>query len=195
MATAARTSRPGTGAVPMTDGSTALIYTRVSTDDQADDGVSLAAQVAECRRYVGRQGWVFGDEMQDIQTGRRDDRPDYQRLLLSVRGLALQGKPAAVVVASLDRLGRSIAERVRAYEELKQLGAPIHSVREGGLVFEFTYNILAAVAQEESRKLGERVRASVKYVAERGWHPVGRVAWGYQWRPATAEERAEGAPQ
>ena len=35
----------------------------------------------------------------------------------------------------------------------------IHSAREGGIVSEFTYNILAAVAQEESRKLSERVWA------------------------------------
>jgi hypothetical protein len=178
----------------MDDTTTALIYTRVSTDDQEDEGVSLPAQISECRRYVGRQEWIFGDELQDVQTGRRDDRPDYQRLLMSVRGLALEGKPAAVVVASLDRLGRNVAERVRAYQELKALGAPIHSVREGGIVSEFTYNILAAVAQEESRKLGERVRASTRYFVEHGWHPVGRVAWGYQWRPATAQERAEGAP-
>src|SRR6185369_4610238 len=169
----------------------ALIYTRVSSDDQEEEGVSLPAQVSECRRYVGRQGWIFGDELQDVQTGKRDDRRDYQRLLMTVRGLALEGKPAAVVVASLDRLGRNIAERVRAYEELKAIGAPIHSVREGGIVSEFTYNILAAVAQEESRKLGERVRASSRYFVERGWHPVGRVAWGYQWRAATVEERSQ----
>lgn len=64
------------------------------------------------------------------------------------------------MLASLDRLGRNLAERVRASEELKRLGVPLHSVREGGLMSEFTYNILAAVAQEESRKLGERVRSS-----------------------------------
>src|SRR5690242_1155652 len=109
---------------------TALIYTRVSSDEQSDEGVSLPAQVSECRRYISRQGWLFGDELQDVETGRRDDRPDYQRLLLTVRGMALQGMPAAVVVASLDRLGRNVAERVRAYDELKRLGAPIHSVRE-----------------------------------------------------------------
>src|SRR3954469_14341820 len=114
---------PARRSVPGVETVTALIYTRVSSDDQADDGVSLPAQVAECRRYVSRQGWDFGDEMQDVETGRRDDRPDYQRLLLTVRGLALAGTQAAVVVASLDRLGRSITERVRAYEELRQLGA------------------------------------------------------------------------
>jgi len=67
-------------------------------------------------------------------------------------------------------------------------------VREGGIVSEFTYNILAAVAQEESRKLSERVRASNRHFVDKGWHPVGRVAWGYRWRPATDDERKQGAP-
>src|SRR5215204_6606771 len=98
MAVATRAPKRASGLVPMDDATTALIYTRVSSDDQEDEGVSLPAQVSECRRYVSRQEWVFGDELQDVQTGRRDDRPDYQRMLMSVRGLVLEGKPAAVVV-------------------------------------------------------------------------------------------------
>ena len=93
MVTAARTPRKAGGLVPLDASTTALIYTRVSQDEQADEGVSLQAQMSECRRYVSRQGWDFGDEMQDVETGRRDDRPDYQRLLLTVRGLVqFQGR-------------------------------------------------------------------------------------------------------
>src|SRR5436190_22791948 len=108
MVAATRPPKRTGGLVPVDAATTALIYARVSSAEQEDEGVSLPAQVSECRRYVGRQGWLFGDEMQDVETGRRDDRPGYQRLLLSVRGLALEGKPATVVVASLDRLGRNV---------------------------------------------------------------------------------------
>jgi DNA invertase Pin-like site-specific DNA recombinase len=195
MVIANKSPRRAGGIVPMDDQITALIYSRVSTDEQGDEGVSLPAQVGESRRYNRRQiGWIAGEEFQDVESGRRDDRADYQRLLMTARGHALAGRRVALTVASLDRLGRNVAERVRAYEELKALGISIHSAREGGIVSEFTYNILAAVAQEESRKLGERVRASTRYFAERGWHSVGRTPWGYQWRRATPEERAEGAP-
>jgi site-specific DNA recombinase len=176
----------------------ALIYTRVSSSEQANDGMSLSAQVADCRRYVAYHataGWIAGDELQDVESGRRDSRPAYQQLLLMVRGLALTGTPAVVVVASLDRLGRNIKERVRAYEELTQdLRVSIHSVREGGVVGEFTYNVLAAVAQEESRKLGERVRATFQHVERKGWHKPGSPRWGYRWRPATDDERKDDAP-
>ena len=58
----------------------ALIYTRVSKDDQAREGMSLDAQLAECRRYAVQQGWVLDQEYQDILKGTRDDRPEYQAL-------------------------------------------------------------------------------------------------------------------
>ena len=73
---------------PTSNGSivTALIYTRVSTEDQAREGVSLDAQLAECRRYAAQQpGWVLGTEYQDVLSGKRDHRPQYQALLAEAR--------------------------------------------------------------------------------------------------------------
>jgi DNA invertase Pin-like site-specific DNA recombinase len=40
----------------------ALIYTRVSKDEQAKDGLSLPAQLRACRRYAADRGWVIGGE-------------------------------------------------------------------------------------------------------------------------------------
>src|SRR5437764_14257633 len=82
---------------------TALIYTRVSTDEQASEGHSLDAQLAEARRYAARQQWIIGTEFQDVLSGKRDDRPQYQALLAEVRRLRAEGQPVAVVVAALDR--------------------------------------------------------------------------------------------
>ena len=59
----------------LTPTTTALIYTRVSTDEQATAGYSLDAQLSEARRYAARQQWVIGQEFQDILSGKRDDRP------------------------------------------------------------------------------------------------------------------------
>ena len=111
---------------------TALIYTRVSSDEQAREGISLDAQLAECRRYAARPGWVIGGERQDVLSGTRDDRREYQALLPDIRGLRAEGRAVVVVVAALDRFGRKLLERVRCREELKALGVPTHSVREGG---------------------------------------------------------------
>ena len=64
---------------------TALTYTRVSTEDQQREGVSLDAQLTACRRYAAGHGWLLGPEFQDVLSGRRDDRPAYQALLAEVR--------------------------------------------------------------------------------------------------------------
>ncbi len=173
---------------------TALVYTRVSCEEQARDGVSLDAQLAECRRYAAQRGWVLGQEFQDVLSGRRDDRPAYQALLAEARRLRGAGQSAAVVVFRLDRLGRRILERVRCREELKELGVPVHSVREGGEVSDLVANILASVAEEESRSLGERVAAAKRHIADGGWYVGGRAPWGYRTRPATPEERTQGSP-
>src|SRR5215213_7056130 len=99
--------RTATGTSSLT---TALIYTRVSSEEQAREGVSLDAQLAECRRYAAQHGWLLGGEYQDVMSGKRDDRPQYQALLEAIRLLAKQGQTATVVVWRLDRLGRRVLE-------------------------------------------------------------------------------------
>jgi DNA invertase Pin-like site-specific DNA recombinase len=174
---------------------TALIYTRVSSEDQAREGISLDAQLAECRRYAATKNWVIGDEYQDVLSGSRDDRPRYQALLSVVRRLRLEGCDAVVVVAALDRFGRRLLERVRSREELKSLGVPLHSVREGGEVSDLMANMLAVMAQEEVQRLSGRVSAAKQHIIASGWTSGGRGAWGYRTRDATPDERAAGAPR
>ena len=82
------THKPATSTI-----STALVYVRVSSDEQAKEGVSLDAQLTACRRYAAERGWVLGREYQDILSGKRDDRPYYQALLTEVRRLRSEGKP------------------------------------------------------------------------------------------------------
>jgi DNA invertase Pin-like site-specific DNA recombinase len=171
----------------------ALAYTRVSSSEQSE-GQSLDAQLAEIRRYVAHQGWVICGEFQDVEKGTRDDRVDYQRLLASARSLSAGGSRVVVVVAALDRFGRHLLERVRCREELKLLGIAVHSVREGGEVSDLVANVLGAVAEEEVRRIGERVKATRAHVIACGWWPVTRAPWGYLLRPPTDEERATGAP-
>src|SRR5919199_1255145 len=149
--------RPRPRPQPGTDLVRAVIYTRVSSEEQANEGTSLDAQLAECRRYALRHDFVIDREFTDVMSGRRDDRPRYQALLAHVRALRASGQSVVVVVAALDRFGRRMLERVRSREELKGLGVPTHSVREGGEVSDLVANILASVAQEEVARLGMRI--------------------------------------
>src|SRR5688572_4579500 len=76
---------------------TALIYTRVSSDEQAREGLSLPAQLDSTRRYAAEHGWSLGAEFTDVMSGRRDDRPQYQSMLAEVRRLRSEGRSVAVV--------------------------------------------------------------------------------------------------
>jgi DNA invertase Pin-like site-specific DNA recombinase len=175
---------------------TVICYRRVSRIEQKIEGLSLVAQTQEAARYILEdQNRIIGPSFEDVLFGRRDDRVQYQEMLRTVRELRARGRRVVVLVVALDRLGRNLMERVRAYRELAALGVEIHSVREGGHVPEFGYNMYAVMAQEESRRTGERVRASRQVARQAGWMAVGRVPWGYRLRPATPEERMTSAPQ
>jgi DNA invertase Pin-like site-specific DNA recombinase len=174
----------------------ALLYRRVSKDEQADAGrVSLQTQDEDGRTYISHRPrarllMVYTD----IETGRRDDRVEYQKMLAQVRAETAAGRRVIVVVAALARLGRRMMERVRAWEELKALGVTVHSVREGGQVSEVMYNIMSSLAQEEVRLLSERISRSNKSYRDHGWVKPGGCRWGYRWRPATEIELAAGSP-
>src|SRR5437660_12625966 len=114
-----RTAKP-----PMPAITTALLYTRVSGDEQEREGLSLPAQLADCRRYAQQHGWIIGTEFQDVMSGKRDDRPQYRALLAEVRRLRAEGQNAVVVVKWLHRFGRRVSDRVRCWEELDTLGVP-----------------------------------------------------------------------
>jgi DNA invertase Pin-like site-specific DNA recombinase len=186
-------SRSGSAASPALP-VVALGYRRLSTEEQRDQGVSFDAQAREIRAYAAGRDWDVGPLFEDVLSGKRDDRPGYLALLAEARRLRAQGRRVAVVVIRLDRLGRRVLERVRCREELRALGVATHSTREGGEVSDLTANILASVAEEEVRLLSEKVAAAVAYVRERGWLYPGKPPFGYRFRPATAAERAEGAP-
>lgn len=182
--------------VPLDDVTVAHYYTRVSGDEQWEEGLSLGQQPERCEQYIGRlPKTIIGEHFQDVLSGRKDNRKDYQRMLMTIRGLAMEGRRQILVIPAFDRFGRNIEERVRAYKELQSLGVPLHGIRESGVVPEFVYNILAAAAQEESRQLGVRLREINDGLAAKGWPKPGKTAWGFDRRPATAEERAGGSPK
>lgn len=189
VATARRGTRKSDGAVVL-----ALPYGRVSTDEQGDEGLSLGAQQARVLGYVADRGWRAGTWRQDVESGRKVDRTQYQALLADVRQLRREGRPVAVVVVRGDRLGRRLSEFARAYEELTSLGATLHSVREGGELSLLTAGMLGTMAAEESRRIGERVSEVISHVHGGGWYFPGRCPWGYLLRPASSVERAAGAP-
>lgn len=155
------------------------IYARVSTDDQVE-GSSLDTQLERCRSYVSAQGWsVAGEYIDEGVSGTRASRPALDRLMAVLRS----GQANVVVVAKLDRLGRSVRHLSALLGELDDLGVPFVSVAEaidgstpsGRL----QRSLLASFAEFERDRIKERTAEGIIAVAREGFWPSGEPPFGY----------------
>jgi site-specific DNA recombinase len=82
-------------------------YARVSTDKQAERGISLEAQEAKIRAMATVQGAELIEVIVDGgESAKSLNRPGLQKLM----ALANSGRVQAVIVAKLDRLTRSVKD-------------------------------------------------------------------------------------
>ncbi len=167
----------------------AIGYTRVSTVEQADEGVSLDAQAAKLRDWCERNGHgvprLESDE--GISGKRADNRPALQRALDAVcreRGV--------LVVYSLSRLCRSTRDALDIAERLKRAGAHLVSVTEQidttHAMGAFFFTVMAALAELERRLIGERTREALGHKRRNGHKLGGLSPYGY--RPVDTGIRA-----
>ena len=153
-------------------------YVRVSTDKQADQGVSLDAQAAKIRAMA-----VLHDrELLDIivdggESAKSLKRPGMAKLLALVDA----GKVQTVIIAKLDRLTRSVRDLCELLERFERRGVALVSVAEsldtGSAAGRLVLNIMAAVSQWEREAIGERTRDALRHKRSNG-ERVGNIAYG-----------------
>jgi DNA invertase Pin-like site-specific DNA recombinase len=99
----------------------------VSTDKQADRGVSLEAQSEKVRAMAVVQGAELADVIVDAgESAKSLDRPGMQRLLALVDAKAVD----TVIIAKLDRLTRSVKDLAELLERFTRRGVSLVSVAE-----------------------------------------------------------------
>src|SRR5690242_18868342 len=158
----------------------AIGYARVSTDRQADRGVSLDAQSAKILAMATVQGSELLEVVVDGgESAGTMNLPGLQRILELVRNRKVQ----AVLVAKLDRLTRSVKDLCAILELFEKRGVALVSVAEsldtstaaGGWVI----TIMSAVSQWEREAIGERTRDALEHKRSKG-ERVGNVHYGYR---------------
>lgn len=157
-------------------------YCRVSTDMQAQHGLSLDAQQEMIRRFAADRGWVVVEMFVDGGfSAKNTDRPAFQRMARAIKDS--DGTIGAVVVSKLDRLTRSLKDILHISEDiLAPSGCNLVAVMDGINTFEPTGKIilplLAIIGQIERSNTSERVRSTIRHIRSSGGH-YGKVPFGY----------------
>lgn len=152
----------------------AAIYTRVSTEDQAREGVSLDGQERILRDRATADGAEVVGHYEDVLSGAKADRPEYVRMLAA----ATAGELDVVYVWKYDRLGRDAEERLRARRMLTAADVRLISATESE--DELLYGITAVLDQHERKKIAERTAMGLREVGRSGRWRGGQPPLGYR---------------
>ena len=159
----------------------AVIYVRVSTELQAEQGTSLATQELVCLRKAQEMGARVVDTIRDegISGARYFTRDGIQKALNYIE----TGAANTLIVAKLDRAGRDVDDLRDIRKRVNKSGEMVFA---DGLNFannavgNFGFTIQAAVAQLERETIAERTAAGSRRRAEEGKQPCGsRAPYGY----------------
>ena len=105
----------------------AILYARVSTDEQARSGFSLAQQLEALREYAAREGCDVLEEVSDPgQSGASLERPGMDR----VRDLVPAGDVTVVLAQDRDRFAREPAYHYLLRREVEEYGTKIRALND-----------------------------------------------------------------
>lgn len=145
-------------------------YTRVSTEEQAQGGISLEAQAAKVRAYAQLYEHDLVDLVVDAgESASSLKRPGIQRVL----GMLERGEADGLVVTQLDRLTRSISDWLELLQKffgdkraaLLSVGDYVDTSTPIG---RFILLVRVAVSQLEREMTGDRTRAALSHKKDKG---------------------------
>jgi site-specific DNA recombinase len=156
----------------------AIIYARVSTDEQAL-AHSLPSQLEACRGLCQKKGYVIVREVKEDFTGTSATRPALSAVLEE------PGLFDVLVVFSIDRFARGLAVQVLLEKELQDAGKRIEYVMGGGENTpegRLTNQIQAVIAEYEVQQIKRRTTRGHYARAKAGHVAPGRTpAYGYKY--------------
>lgn len=152
----------------------AVLYTRVSTAEQANEGVSLDAQEASLRAYCGFRGLEVAHVIREEGVSAYkplSERHGGKQLL----GLVESGAVQAIVGYKLDRLFRNTSDALENVKQWDQAGVSLHLTDLGGTAVDtasatgkFFLTILASLGELERNLVSERTRHAMAHLKSQG---------------------------
>jgi site-specific DNA recombinase len=160
-----------------------ICYARVSTEEQAEEGVSLQAQTARMKAYAELYALEIVDVIEDAGVSAKTlDRPGLKAALARLK----RGEVAGLLIAKIDRLSRTVADwnyligeyfDEKAGKQLFSVGDQIDTRTAAGRL---VLNVLMSVSQWEREVISERTKEAFKYMKSKGHKLGGSVPYGFQ---------------
>jgi DNA invertase Pin-like site-specific DNA recombinase len=159
----------------------AFIYCRVSTEEQASEGVSLEAQKAKAEAWAALNGYTVAGVFTDagLSGSRADNRPALQDALAAACGV----RGAALVAYSLSRLARNTRDALDIAKRLERAGVDLVSLSEkidtSSASGRMVYRLMANLSEYERDQIAERTKAALQQKKRKG-ERVGTVPYGWE---------------
>lgn len=158
----------------------AICYARVSTDKQADGGVSLEDQVERTQARVKADAFTLVDAVvDDGYSASSLDRPGIQQVLRLVRKRQID----VIVVTKLDRLTRSVRDFADLLELFEKQGISLVSLGEGvdtsSAIGRMVLNVMMSICQWFREEIAEKTATALAHKKRKGEKVGGRVPFGF----------------
>ena len=155
-------------------------YIRVSTDDQAREGVSLDNQKAKIQAYCDLKDMELVDVIEDAGISAKNlNRPGIKKVLQLARTKQID----AIVTYKLDRMFRSTVDALETTKRFDKWGVSFHSLQENldtkSAMGKFFFTLTAALAEMERGIVAERTRAALSHKRAKMEKTGGDVPFGY----------------
>ena len=165
----------------------AVLYARVSTEEQASKDNSIPAQISTIKSFALNNGIeIIGEYLDEGKSARTTDRPQFQRMISDAKR---KDKPFSIIlVHKTDRFARNRSDSV-IYKSLlkKECNVDVISITENfedsptGKLLE---GMMEVIAEFHSLNLAQEVMKGMKQKASKGVY-VGRTPFGYQLNETT----------
>jgi site-specific DNA recombinase len=157
----------------------AVIYTRVSSREQQQEGFSLGAQSRLLREYADRNGFQVIKAFEDVETAKASGRTQFSEMMTWFKR---NRSCRILLVEKTDRLYRNLRDAVT----LEDLDIETHLVKEGQIISKnaksqakLIHGIHLVMAKNYSENLREEVKKGMHEKASQGVYP-GRAPFGYR---------------
>lgn len=159
------------------------LYSRVSTQEQREKGLSVAAQRQALLKYCEEKGYTVYEEYLDegVSAGALKKRKGMNRLLDDCRA----GKIELILFTKLDRWFRHVGKYHTIQEKLNEWNVPWIAIQEP--MFETVtamgkanINFYLTTAQMEVDKTSERVKEVIRYKLTKKQALCGNLPLGYK---------------